>query len=258
VADGMGGHAGGRRASALAVETLTHYVLNTMPWFFRLQEGLMDLDGELRAALEQCQKRIEEAAAVDPQRQKMGTTLTMAYLLWPTLYVVHAGDSRCYLLRGNRLEQVTTDHTLAQQMVERGALRPDEAEGSRWSHVLYNCIGGGSHELNPDVCKATLHAGDTLLLCTDGLSKVVSETAIREVLGRNLSAGEACRQLVELANAAGGPDNITVVVARFLDAEQAAAQAMHQTAAAEPTEQTQGNGEAHPAVELVAETAGQT
>src|SRR5207248_2365824 len=108
VADGMGGEVGGRRASTLAVETLTHYVLNTMPWFFRLHEGSdADLHEELRSALEQCQNRIEDAASVDPQRAHMGTTLTLAYLMWPRLYVVHAGDSRCYLFRGNRLHQVT-------------------------------------------------------------------------------------------------------------------------------------------------------
>ncbi len=256
VADGMGGHAGGQRASALAVETLARYVLNTMPWFFRLQEGDANIDDELRAALEKCQKRIEEAAAADPKRAQMGTTLTMAYLLWPTLYVVHAGDSRCYLLRGERLEQVTTDHTLAQQMVERGALRPEEAEGSRWSHILYNCIGGGSHELNPDVYKATLHAGDSLLLCTDGLSKVISEAAIRDLLGRKLSAEETCRRLVALANAEGGPDNITVVVAHFLDAQHAAAQAQEQAAAAEPAGESRGNGEAHHPAERVVEAVG--
>jgi protein phosphatase len=250
VADGMGGHAGGRRASALAVETITHYVLNTMPWFFRLHEAAgPDLDEDLRAALEQCQKRIEEAARVDPQRSRMGTTLTMAYLLWPRLYVVHAGDSRCYLHRGGRLEQVTRDHTVAQRMVDEGVLQPAEAEGSRYSHILYNCVGGGSHELSPDVYKATLHMGDSLLLCTDGLSKVVADAQIRDLLGGKQSAEETCRRLVAQANDLGGPDNITAVVAHFLDAQQAATQVHEQAAAEVPMVKSNGNGAARPVVE---------
>jgi protein phosphatase len=255
VADGMGGHAGGRRASAIAVTTLTHYVLNTMPWFFRLSEDSNPaLDEELRAVLEQCQKRIEEAASIDPQRAQMGTTLTMAYLLWPQLYVVHAGDSRCYLLRGGRLEQITHDHTVAQQMVDKGMLQPAEAEESRWSHVLYNCIGGGRHELSPDVYKATLHMGDSLLLCSDGLSKVVSDKQIREELSKRDRAEETCKRLAGLANELGGPDNITVVVAHFLDAERASTQA-HEEAAV-PQAKSAGNGEARLAEELATTPAG--
>ena len=131
VADGMGGHAEGKRASTIAVQTLAHYVLNTMSWFYRLQEGHeADLQEELQAALEECQKSIEVAASASAERRGMGTTLTMAYVLWPRLYVVHAGDSRCYLLRDARLERVTTDHTMAQQLVDRGALPAEEAQGS--------------------------------------------------------------------------------------------------------------------------------
>src|SRR5689334_20253096 len=93
VADGMGGHAEGKRASSLAVQTMAHYVLNTMHWFFRLEEGReADLHEELKTALEECQRSIETAAAGNPERARMGTTLTMAYILWPRLYAVHAGD----------------------------------------------------------------------------------------------------------------------------------------------------------------------
>jgi protein phosphatase len=152
----------------------------------------------------------------------MGTTLTMAYLLWPRLYVVHAGDSRCYLLRGNRLEQVTRDHTVAQRLVDEGALSAADAEQSRWSHVLYNCVGGGTHEIKPEVYRARVEPGDALLLCSDGLSKVVPDETIRQELARRQGAEQTCRRLVDLANEAGGPDNVTAVVARFLTMEQAA------------------------------------
>ena len=147
----------------------------------------------------------------------MGTTLTMAYVVWPRLYVVHAGDSRCYLFRGGRLEQITTDHTMAQQLVERGVLTPEEAQESRLSHVLWNCLGGNSHELQPEVHKAGLTLGDTLLLCTDGLTGPLRDQDLIETLQHDLPAQETCQRLVSAANSAGGPDNITVVVARFRD-----------------------------------------
>jgi serine/threonine protein phosphatase PrpC len=223
VADGLGAADDGKRASALTVETVAHYVLNTMPWFLRLQERAdqeADLHEELKGALEECQNRVEAAAATAAERRKMGTTLTMAYLLWPRLYVVHAGDSRCYLLRQGRLEQVTTDHTVAQQLVERGALAPEEVEDSRWSHVLWNCIGGGSHELNPDVYQLTLQVGDSLLLCTDGLTKALADEQLREVLGRRTGAEQTCRELIGLANGRGGTDNVTAVVAHFRPPEE--------------------------------------
>ena len=125
---------------------------------------------------------VEGAAGADPEHRRMGTTLTLAYVQWPRLYVVHAGDSRCYLLRGARLHRITRDHTIAQQMVDRGTLTADQAAESRWNHVIWNCVGGGKHELNPDVHKAALEPGDVLLLCTDGLTKAVPDGRVAEVL----------------------------------------------------------------------------
>jgi protein phosphatase len=216
VADGMGGVAGGEVAAGVAVHTVASYVLNTMPWFFQVQDGReKELEDELKTALEACQRSVEAAATDQPGRPPMGTTLTMAYLLWPRLYVVHAGDSRCYLARGGRMQQITRDHTIAQQMVEQGLLSPSEAEDSRWSHVLWNCIGGGTQDLSPEVYKATLQAGDTVLLCTDGLSKTVPEGRIMEILLKVGKIEEACRQLVSEAILGGGLDNITVVLARL-------------------------------------------
>lgn len=225
VADGMGGHAAGQQASRIAIDAMVRHVLNTLPWFLRLQASREDdLAEDLKAAMERCQERIEAEAEANPQRRKMGTTLTMAYIVWPRLYVVHAGDSRCYLRRQGKLAQITTDHTLAQQMVVKGVLQPEEAGKSQWSHVLWNCLGGGTHELRPEVRKATLQVGDTLLLCTDGLTNGVSDDRLAELLGQDSSAAEACRRLVAAANDAGGRDNVTVVVARFRSQEEVQAQ----------------------------------
>lgn len=223
VADGMGGMAGGQVASGLAVETVARYALETMPWFFQVQDGReLDLEAELKASLERCQRTVEAASSASG-RGRMGTTLTMAYLLWPRLYVVHAGDSRCYLARGGKVEQITHDHTVAQRLVDQGVLSPEEAEESRWSHALWKCIGGKPGELHPDVYKARLKAGDTVLLCSDGLSKYVTAEAIAAELASGLPAEQTARQLVQAANAAGGADNITVVIARCPDLADTAA-----------------------------------
>ncbi len=237
VADGVGGGpAGGKRASTLAVNSLTTYLLNTMDWFFRLRQDREEqFLGELRAALEYCQERIRAEATRIPERRGMGTTLTMAYLAWPRLYVVHAGDSRCYLLRGGRLQQLTRDHTLAGQPPGRDA--PEENGGPRWGRVLWNVVGGSSDELTVEVYRADLALGDTLLLCTDGLTKQVPDTMIARLLAADVPSTETCRQLVEEANRAGGADNVTVVVAHFRDAAQ---QETLQEEAAEAEEEPAG------------------
>jgi len=214
VADGMGGHAAGRRASSLAVDALAAYVLNTMHWFFRLREDEEDeFVDDLKAALHHCQAAITAEAERGPGRHDMGTTLTMAYLVWPRLFVVHAGDSRCYLLRQGRLRHVTRDHTVARKLADEGVL--DDPEGSRWANVLWNVVGGGSGELTAEVYKGNLALGDTLLLCTDGLTKHVGDDEITRLLDEDTTSEEACRRLVGAANAAGGTDNVTAVVARF-------------------------------------------
>jgi protein phosphatase len=218
VADGMGGHAGGRRASSLAIETLAKYVLNTMHWFFRLQENREDdLVEELKAALVECQAAVGAAAASEAGRERMGTTLTLAYIIWPRAYIIHTGDSRCYLYRGGRLKRVTRDHTMAQKLVDEGVWTPEEAAESRWNHVLWSCINNKPDALHPDVHRFHLEANDSLLLSTDGLTRHVSDEAIAAELARvpQTKSAEAVRRLVTAANEGGGGDNITVVIGHF-------------------------------------------
>jgi protein phosphatase len=164
-----------------------------------------------------CQEKIHAAAAAAPERAGMGTTLTMAYTLWPRAYVVHVGDSRCYLFRNKQLEQITRDHTVAQQLVEAGRLQPDEVESSRYSSVLWNALGGGSTEVSPEVYKMRLQPGDTMLLCTDGLTKHVDDARLLDLLTEEASNEEVAEKLVDAANSAGGTDNITAVMAWFGD-----------------------------------------
>jgi protein phosphatase len=238
VADGMGGAAAGAQAGRIAVAAVVRYVLNTMPWFFRLDDRRADdLREELAAALRESQEALQSVVEEHPERRGMGTTLTLAYLLASRAYVVHVGDSRCYRYRNGRLDQVTTDHTVAHRLVHKGVLKKEEEALSPWSHVLWNVVGGGTAELNPEVRRFDLRKGDVLLLCTDGLSKQVSDDAIAEVLGLGAGAEETCHRLIGAANAAGGRDNATVVVASLREAKPAAAAGAASAAAEVPDEE---------------------
>jgi protein phosphatase len=219
VADGMGGQAAGDRASAVAVRGIVHYTLNCMRWFFRLgDDPESDFLDDLRAALEHAQSQVLADVKSNPDREGMGTTLTAAYVVWPRLYVVHVGDTRAYLLRDAKLHQITRDHTVARRMVEEGAMDEDEAENTRFSHMLWNFVGSSENDFRPEVYKAKLARGDAVLLCSDGLTKHVEAPEIARVIGNCELADDACSQFIEMANDAGGKDNITVVLARFLHA----------------------------------------
>lgn len=216
VADGIGGDAAGERASELAIQTMSQYILNVLPWCFRLHgEAEEDLYDELKRAVSKCEEAIEAEAAAVRGYDGMGTTLTVAYVLWPKLYVVHVGDSRCYFLRGKKLQQITRDHTMAQSLVDQGAMTPKDAHDSMWVHVLWNAVGKGQEKLAPEVYSADLVEGDTVLLCTDGLSQEVDDAAVTKILRAGHEEKETCQRLVDAANDAGGSDNITVIVARY-------------------------------------------
>lgn len=224
VADGMGGHDAGERASQLVLDTIVDYVLNRLSWILQSDPaGEEDFVEQLKKSLIACQHRIDKESASVEQHRKMGSTLTLAYIIWPRAFVVHVGDSRCYLFRQRKLEQLTRDHTLAQLVKE--SVRDEDPKnqnellvgmGGSMSHVLWNVIGGGSEKPHPDALAIDLEIGDTLLLCTDGLSNTVPSSKIQEVLGRNSSAEAVCTELISEANQAGGSDNITLVVSRFL------------------------------------------
>jgi protein phosphatase len=220
VADGMGGHAAGERASTVAVSALSVYALNTLRWYFRLNEqDEEEFEADLKEALQRCQAAIMSETEAQPQRFGMGTTLTMAYVIWPRLYVVHAGDSRCYLFHGGKLQQITRDHSMGQlyrETIETPTTNgPAESEEGKASHMLWNVLGGTDERLDPEVYRARLDFGDSLVLCTDGLTRHVPNERIAKLLGTEGTAKQVSRQLVEEANAGGGSDNITVIVARF-------------------------------------------
>jgi protein phosphatase len=216
VADGMGGVAAGERASALAVESVEAFVLNTLKWFLHLSgHDEQVLLGELRQALERADRTVIERARSNPALYGMGTTLTMAYSVGTDLYIVHAGDSRAYLLRDGRLEQLTSDHTLVQALVDGGAITPEDARQDKRRHVVTNVIGGPRQGVQAEIHKLVVRDGDILLFCTDGLTEPVEDAAIAEILVQHPDPQDACDRLVELVLSCGAPDNVTAVVAQY-------------------------------------------
>jgi protein phosphatase len=236
VADGVGGNPGGERASSLAVEGIVQYLLNMMHWLFRLEQAR---EGEfledLKSALSWTQERIRHAAESSPRHSHMGTTLTMAYVVWPAAYLVHVGDTRAYLCRKRQLLRLTHDQTIAQMLADAGAISADAVEHHPFRHVLGSLLNCDPAQLSPSVYKTELALGDQLLLCSDGLTECVTEPQILERLVAAPSAEQACRALIAAANAGGGRDNTTVVVARFCEQS------------AKPEVQLQSSGQEPPA-----------
>ncbi|WP_254508363.1 Stp1/IreP family PP2C-type Ser/Thr phosphatase [Anatilimnocola floriformis] len=220
VADGMGGHAAGEQASALAIDSVETYVLEALKWFAHKHGDDDDqLLAEFRQALGLAHERVRHEAVEHPELHGMGTTLTLAYSLNDQLFVAHVGDSRCYLFRERILFSVTQDHTLVEEMVRKGMLTPEEAVTHRWRHVITSTVGGESEKVRIDVHRLHLQPGDVVLLCSDGLTEMQNGDQIAAILQNVTDPEAACQRLIAAANEAGGKDNITVVVAAFSEAE---------------------------------------
>jgi PPM family protein phosphatase len=216
VADGMGGHQAGEQASAMAVESIEAFTLNTLSWFFLLEcAEEHDVLKEFQAALQQANANVCQEAAKHRELAGMGTTVTIAYSVGSRLFVIHVGDSRCYLLHGGELQRLTHDHTLVAEMVSQGTLQPEEAARHRLRHVITNVVGGHELGVNVECHRVELEADDMLLLCSDGLTEMIPDARIAAVLQALHDPQEACKLLVAEANEHGGKDNITVIAARF-------------------------------------------
>jgi protein phosphatase len=216
VADGMGGQHGGERASALAVVAIEQFTLNTFKWFFGADRTeAQKVLTQFQSALRQADVRIVEEAAEHPELSGMGTTVTMAFQLGVQLCVVHVGDSRAYVYRDGELNQLTQDHTLMADMVRSGALRPDQVAGHRFRHVITNVVGGQEAGVHVEAHALEVQAGDRLLLCSDGLTEIVTNEAIAATLDAEPAPEDAAKKLLAQANDGGARDNITLVVVRF-------------------------------------------
>ncbi len=213
VADGVSSGGGGGEASRVAAEAVTGYVSSTLNCYHAGsgQEQAF-LDGLKAAALE-AHSAVRSEGAAHPEIRKMATTLTLVTAVWPWAYAVQVGDSRCYVYTEDGLRQVTRDQTMAQDLVDRGALPPERLASSPFTHVLVSAIGG--EEARPEITRIDLDLpGLVLLLCSDGLIKHVSDEEIAREIGRMQSSEQLCHTLLDMAMEAGGSDNITVIVAR--------------------------------------------
>jgi serine/threonine protein phosphatase PrpC len=209
VADGVGGHGAGDLASAVAVDAVANAVLRSTPWVF--EPGLVPdeterdalVATELQAALARAEAQVHSVGERH-HAARMATTLTLGLLLWPRLYIAHAGDSRCYIVRDGRLRRVTRDHTLGEQV---------GAHNGAFKHVLVNAVGGSEEKLMVEIHRVMLEEGDGILFCTDGLTNQVTDAEITAHFSGGGGASEICAALVDHAKATGGRDNITAVVA---------------------------------------------
>ncbi len=212
VCDGMGGAAAGEIASQLAVDIIYERMIDALDAGVALNRD--DLARRLVRAVEAAGLRIFQEAKVDRTRRGMGTTVTAAALVDNHLFFAQVGDSRGYILRGDHLVQVTRDQSLVNQLIEAGQLTEEEAETFEHNNIILQALGTAD-SVQVDLTYTELRKGDVLLLCSDGLSGMVRYEEIREVLRTFPEPLDACKQLTERANNAGGHDNITVIIVRF-------------------------------------------
>jgi protein phosphatase len=214
VADGVGGTAAGAEASRLAAESITSYVSSTLRCYHTAGSSADTefLDALKSAALE-AHNAVRAEALTNPDVRRMATTLTLAMAVWPWAYVVQVGDSRLYHYTGGTLRQVTRDQTMAQDLVDRGALPKERLASSPFRNVLISAIGGEAAE--PEVIRFDIsERGCVLLLCSDGVTKHVSDEVLAEQIRTMTSSEQLCRSILDLALADGGSDNITVIAGR--------------------------------------------
>ena len=226
ISDGMGGEAHGEVASALAVEGIVEGIRE------RRHAAQRDADPNLTAAVEQspgflpvtlelskavhaANRKIFEAAQKNPSQHGMGATVVAAWLNGSDMSLVNVGDSRAYLFRNGALEQLTEDHTLVAEQLRRGIINPEQAKHSRVQNVLMRALGVRD-EVEPDLIEEELVVGDVVLFCTDGLTRMVTDDAIADVLKGSTGAQAEADRLVALALEHGGEDNVTVIVLRVL------------------------------------------
>ncbi|MCU0720170.1 MAG: protein phosphatase 2C domain-containing protein [Pirellula sp.] len=216
VADGMGGHLGGREASTRAIRFFLTAFLNDTS--FRLPSTSTTdaaFTDALRRMLVGAHHELIQCAKNEPELKGMGTTLTAAYVKWPKMVVVHAGDTRCYLKRGDELILLTRDHTVANEMMRAGRIDPAALERSHWSNVLVNALGAGANEAYADITTVDLRAGDRLMMCSDGLNKHATDEQIKQIMSANPSLEACATSLLNFAMAEGGSDNITILLSDF-------------------------------------------
>jgi protein phosphatase len=219
VADGMGGHASGEVASRMAVDTVVEYFKSTaeeqiLTWPFKVDRGNRADVTRLVTAVKLANLKIHEAAQRDPQCKGMGTTIVAAVFLDDKIIIGHVGDSRVYRVRDGEIEQITEDHSLINDYIKMKRMTQEEAAAWPHKNVIVRALGM-KETVQVDIHMESPHVGDCYILCSDGLSGMVTDDRLREVISGEHDLDRAADRLIELANAHGGIDNITVVLARI-------------------------------------------
>ena len=207
VADGMGGHAAGEVASEMAVRIITQQLGEV--------RGLGEVEAaeRIREAIREANALIFDRTLTEHDKRGMGTTATALQLMGPRYLIGQVGDSRAYLLREGRLVQLTKDHSYVQEQVDSGYLSPEEARTHPYSNVITRCVGA-NEDVVPDTYIGTLHPGDLFLLASDGLTGMIDDPRLQELLDSSPEPQELTDLLITEANRLGGLDNITVIVVR--------------------------------------------
>jgi serine/threonine protein phosphatase PrpC len=212
VADGMGGAACGELASMLALRSGWDQQPGAIKWSWIITDReIADLQERVEIIFRRMDQALLEQGRSEPGCAGMGTTLTGAYSVGPNAFIGHVGDSRAYLYRQGKLAQLTHDHTLAQQCLDLGL----PVLSRSWHHTLVNCLGGNDQEVHVEFHHIPLEDGDRLLLCTDGLTDMLGDEAIAEIVGQDADPQKTAQVLVDRALERGGKDNVTVVVAHY-------------------------------------------
>ncbi len=215
VADGMGGHVGGEIASRLVVEEVERFVAATVPAHGAADKAAQDVGSgpgdRLRSSLVEANHKLADRIAADGSLHGMATTAVALLADGEAVALAHVGDSRAYRYRLHRLTRLTRDHSWVEEQIRAGVLTPDAARRHPWRHVVTRAVAGMA-DMDVEVADLSLEPGDRVLLCSDGLSSVVADAGIAAVLDDARPPADVCDELVGRANAAGGPDNVTVVL----------------------------------------------
>ena len=217
VADGVGGGPAGEKASSTALSVAMQYVVSSMNCYYAVDTEEGDFVAALQKAAMRCHEEVLERAREEPDAYRMATTLTLLMAVFPWYYLLQVGDSRYYIFRDDHLTQVTRDQTIAQDLVDQGVFTAAVAKRSSLSNVLSSAIGGETAA--PRVTRIPFIWGTTHLLCSDGLTKHVSDEQIAERIRTMTSARQLCEQLLQDALDGGGTDNITIIAGRSIAKE---------------------------------------
>ena len=221
VADGMGGHASGEVASKMAVETMANFFKATatdedITWPYKMEKGLSIDENRLVVSVKLANAKIFEVAQRTPKYRGMGTTLVGAFFRESVVYCCHVGDSRAYRQREGKLEQLTEDHSLLNDYIKMKKLTDEEIENFPHKNVIVRALGMKDSVL-VDLLRERPQPGDVYLLCSDGLSGMVTDPELAKILNAESDINRGVQAMVQAANAAGGTDNITVVLAKYLE-----------------------------------------